>query len=232
LSAYGDVVDEEYIRTERFRKILLKKHLQKVRNYCKPGNMLDVGSFAGYFLELAKEEGWKTHGVEPSSWATKIASKRGIKHVGKDILSAKTKTNYYDAITMWDVIEHLTEPHTVISKLNTMLKKDGILALGTPDVESIFAKALGKRCPFLIRMHIILYSPRTLKKLLMQHGFKILDVSYYGRTFPLSYFIDRLHIKNPLLKSLVSLPKRLPLIANSTITINLHDSFRIIAQKI
>lgn len=232
LRAYGEVVDDEYLETEQYRKILLRQHLQRVSRFRNNGKLLDVGSFAGFYLDLAKNQGWQTYGIEPSKWARAIAEKKGIKHIGKDFLTAKIEKSYFDAITLWDVIEHLPQPHKVFTKLYKSLKPGGILAIGTPNIESIFAKLLGKNCPFLIRMHIILYSPQTLHAFLEQHSFKIVDISYYGRTFPVSYMLDRLQSKHILFTHVRTAGKTMPYLLNTPITLNFRDSMRIIAMKI
>jgi len=232
LKGYEEVVDEEYLKTEKYRKILSKQHLKIIEKYIKNGKMLDVGSFAGYFLELAKKEGWDIYGIEPSKWASLIAKKRGVKLIGQDILSIEMKKNYFDVVTMWDVIEHLPQPHRVLSNIYSVLKPGGLIVIGTPDIESLFAKSLGSNCPHLLRMHIILYSPKTLDMLLQRHGFRIIDKSYYGRTFPVWYLIDRLQIKNYMIKKVFTVIKKISFLSNFSITVNFHDSLRLVAQKL
>lgn len=232
LTGYGDVIDEEYLQTEKYRKLLSLKHLSSIEKFKQKGTLLDIGCFAGFFLELAKKKGWQTYGLEPSKWATEIAKKRGVKIVGRDIDTAKLKTEFFDAVTMWDVIEHLPNPQDVIKTIHQALKKDGIVAFGTPNIDSILAKILRANYPYLIRMHIVLYSPQTLKKLFEENGFKVIYTGTYGRIYPLEYILDRIKIKNPafqfIKKHLLSYKK----IANLTINLNLRDEFIMIARKI
>lgn len=232
LKGYKEVVDTEYLKTETYRKYLSSHHLALVRKFKKKGSILDVGCFAGFFLELAKKKRWQIFGIEPSKWASKIARKRGIKIIGEDINTAKMKKDSFDVITMWDVIEHLPNPQDIIKIIHKLLKKDGIVAFGTPNIESLLAKTLRERYPYLIRMHIILYSPKTLKKLFEENGFKVIHVSSYGRTYPLAYILDRIKINNIIFqyfkKQILSYKK----LAQLTIHLNLHDEFVMIAQKI
>lgn len=229
---YEDVQDPEYITTEKFRKILLTEHLKEMEKWQSKGNLLDIGCFAGYFLSLAKKHGWHTYGIEPSRWAVKIAKKQGTKIVGKNLESTNLKPNYFDAITLWDVIEHLSEPKMVITKIYKSLKPGGIVALGTPNVDSLFAKILKERCPFFIRMHLVLYSPRTMKKLLEENGFSILSCTTYGRIFPLSYVLERIQIKNYVFQQVKKGVKAIPFLANLPLRIDFKDSFLMIAKKI
>ena len=231
LAGYKDVVDKEYLRTEKYRKILLQKHLDNIEQFKQKGRILEIGCFAGYFLELAKERGWETYGIEPSTWARNLAKKRKAKIVGTDIEKTKLQKNFFDVITMWDVIEHLDNPKKIITKCHDALKKGGILALGTPDYESLVAKLMGSNYPYLVRMHHIMYSPKTLKQLVEGNGFIQVKKYSYGRTFPVSYIVDRIKTKNNLYQSAKKIINSSKIISSIQIHINIGDSFVIIAKK-
>ena len=231
LSGYRDVVDDEYLCMENFRKLLSLKHLKKLERYKKGKELLDVGCFAGFFLELARAHKWNTFGIEPSSWASSFAKKRGTKVLGKTIEKTPLPNNYFDVITLWDVIEHLSNPKRDIAKLSKSLKRGGIIAIGTPDVESLMFKILRGHHPYFIRMHLVLFSQKTLKKLLEQNGFKIIDIYTYGRPYPLCYYLERLETKFSIFKYLRFLKKN-KFINEIPITLNLGDEFTILAKKI
>ncbi len=232
LKGYEEVVDEEYLQTEHYRKLLLKNHLKKLRVSKKKGTLLDVGCFAGFFLEIAKEQGWKIYGIEPSQWAGKIAKKKGVTMLGHEIEKAKLKNNFFDAITLFDVIEHLGNPHKVMTVLEKTMKKNGILLMATPNIDSLFAKILGKRYPFLIRMHLILYSPKTLKMLFEQHGFKVINTGNYIRIFPLYYILGKIQWKNKPFTWIKSALLSYPRIANFSVHLNFGDTFYMIGKKL
>ncbi len=231
LEGYKEVVDQEYLKTEKFRKLLLLDHLNTVEKFKKREKILDVGCFAGFFLELAKERGWKTFGIEPSTWASTIAKKKGAEILGIDIETTKLPSNFFDAVTLWDVIEHLAHPNNVIKILHRSLKKGGVVALATPNIDSLLAKILGSRYPFLIRMHLILYSPKTLRRLLETHGFQVIYTGSYSRVFPIYYILDRIQVNNNTFqkfkKYIISIPK----IAKYPIRLTLGDTFIMVAKK-
>ncbi|MBI2443490.1 MAG: class I SAM-dependent methyltransferase [Candidatus Levybacteria bacterium] len=231
LKGYEDVEDPEYIETEKYRKIILSEHLRELERWKHKGKLLDVGCFAGYFLTLAKDHGWSPFGIEPSSWAVRIAKKNGARLLGKDIETTTLPKNYFDVITLWDVIEHLANPSDILEKLSHSMKRGGVIALGTPNVDSLFAKVLGEKCPFFIRMHLILFSPKTLRRLLEKHGFSVLSCTAYGRVFPLSYILERMQIKHNVLTSLKKIILSIPLIGDIPIRIDFRDSFLMIAKK-
>ncbi|MDO8269809.1 MAG: class I SAM-dependent methyltransferase [Candidatus Levybacteria bacterium] len=232
IAGYKNVVDKTYLSTEKYRKKLSQSHLSKIMKYKKGNSILDVGCFAGFFLELAKQSGWKiVHGIEPSTWAKMIAKGRGIEIVGETIQSAKLKKSFYDVITLWDVIEHLPNPDETIDILKTSLKKNGIIAIGTPDIESPIAKILKERYPYLVRMHIILYSRKTLRYLLEKHGFRVLYTKSYGRTFPVSYIIDRIPFNDGLFGEIKKRLTSIKILQKLSFTLNIGDSFIMIAQR-
>ncbi len=232
LSGYKDVVDEEYLKTETFRKVLLTQHLNMIERYKKSGKLLDIGCFVGYFIQLAKIKKWNAVGIEPSKWARSIAKDRGLTIIGTNIETTLLKKNTYDVITLWDVIEHLPNPRNIIKKIHGLLKSDGIVAIGTPNIESVFAKILKSKNPYLIRMHLLFFSPYTLKKLLQEEGFEVIFKTTYGRVFPLYYFFDRLGLKYKIFNSFNNYLAKIPKLKNIPITLNLRDSFTMIARKI
>lgn len=231
LKGYEEVIDPEYIETEKHRKHILFSHLKKIEQWKKKGKLLDVGCFAGYFLSLAKENGWKPYGIEPSLWARKIAKKHGALIIGKDIGVTKLPKNFFDAVTLWDVIEHLPDPKKIILRIYNSLKPGGIIALATPNVDSLFAKILGAKCPFFIRMHLVLFSPQTLQQLLEGCGFRVISRSYYGRVFPVSYIINRIRGENVIIRIVKKGINAIPFIGDVPVRMNFHDSFLMIAQK-
>lgn len=232
MKGYEQVIDKDYLETESYRKILSKQHLQTVEKYMKKGKMLDVGCFVGFFLQLAKNNGWEVYGVEPSSWAIKEAKKRKIRIIGKVIDDIRTKKYFFDVITLWDVIEHLPNPHSTLTNIHALLKKGGIIALGTPNIESLFyAKVLRGNCPFLVRMHVILYSPQTLSLLLNKYGFEVIEVQPYSRTFPVYYLLERIRINNRLFNTCKRILKKITFLMNLQITLPFNESFVMIARK-
>lgn len=231
LEAYTKVVDEEYIENKKFRKVLAGNHLKRLEHYVKKGRILDVGCFAGFFLELAQKNRWKTYGIEPSEWAIEYAKRKGIEIIGKDIDKTYIKSEFFDAVTMWDVIEHLANPAKVIEKIHKSLRQGGILAIGTPDVDSFLFRLLGGNHPYFIRMHLVLFSPKTIKRLLEENGFEILEIYKYGRTYPVNYFLKRAETKFSFIKKLRRLTKS-SFFSEHPITLNLHDEFGVIARKL
>ena len=111
------------------------------------GDILDLGCSSGSFLETLKGSPWKLHGVEMSSAAARKAEDRtGANVFVGDILDAPFRPESFDAITCFDVLEHVYEPQRVLAKVQEWLKPGGIYYVLVPNIdsaESRFSKRTG-----------------------------------------------------------------------------------------
>ncbi len=140
----------------------------------KDGKILDVGCGAGDTLVLLKELGWETFGMDIDANAVSTAKKRGIDNVRvgayQDI--AKYPDNFFDAIRLYHVIEHLDDPIRCLRLVKKKLKKGGQLIIGTPNVESFLSHIFGTYWYNLdAPRHLVLFSPQTLKRVVVESGF-------------------------------------------------------------
>jgi 2-polyprenyl-3-methyl-5-hydroxy-6-metoxy-1,4-benzoquinol methylase len=141
---YHDLMDA--LHDERGRRGVeeqIAKRLRLVTSYCKEGLLLDVGCSRGTFLVAARRAGFEVRGLDVSAEACEAA--RTALACGDDVVerssvaeSALLARGAFDAITMWDVIEHLDEPLAVLERLRSRLKPTGCLFIRTPDFASPF----------------------------------------------------------------------------------------------
>jgi len=125
------------IKYRFFRKIIKK--------YKQSGNLLDVGCAHGYFLKIVKKD-FNCEGLEYNRSATKIARQiTKCKIYNESIENAKKiKSNKYDIITCFDVLEHTTRPDIAISEIGRLLKKGGLVIISVPNTNSLGHKLKGK----------------------------------------------------------------------------------------
>jgi hypothetical protein len=93
---------------------------------------------------------------------------------------------------MWDVIEHLDNPRAELEKSIAKLKPGGLIAVHTMNVESLTARLMGSRWPWLMEMHVQFFGKRSLSRLMTDVGFNILEVRTEGRYLRMGYFASRL----------------------------------------
>lgn len=133
---------------------------------------------------MAKEDGWETYGLEISKDTSEIARKR----YGLNVLTGSLKENsfmpnFFDVVTLWDVIELIENPLQMMLLINRILKNDGILAISTPNIDGLFPK-LSYKVANIINYwrhpeppyNLFQFSKKTLYNLLKLTGFNLLEV--------------------------------------------------------
>ena len=191
IEAYELVVDTRYDQEREGRIHTFTRSLRELEEYCGRGRLLDVGSHLGFFVEVADKAGWDAQGIEPSEWAAATARHRGLP-VKQGSIDDLVPDASYDAVTLWDVIEHLADPMDAIARLNGMLKPGGVLALSTMDVDAHVARLLGSRWPWYMQMHLFYFSRRTLRALVERSGFEVLEIRRHRRIVRIAYLVSKL----------------------------------------
>jgi 2-polyprenyl-3-methyl-5-hydroxy-6-metoxy-1,4-benzoquinol methylase len=140
-----------------------------------PGSrVLDVGCGNGEFLAAAAEAGYVVAGIDISPAAAELCRTRGFNAVAGDFLHTAFPEPF-DVITMWDVVEHLTEPAAFLSRALELLRPDGYLVMKTPAVSEEIFWMVGK-APFLAGAvlhvdHVQFFSPESFGRLGSDMGF-------------------------------------------------------------
>jgi len=229
---YAAVADVRYLEEEQGRVETFSESLDQIRRFMPSGRLLDVGCHVGTFLSVAEAAGFDVSGVEPSRWAADIARTRiaGSVHTGA-IEDAPMPDGGYDVITLWDVIEHLPDPALDVRAIHGALRPGGIFAVSTMDVDSLFARALGRRWPWYMQMHLVYFSRRTLCEMLRREGFEIADVELHTRRVRLSYLVSRLDAYAPPVARLLGAGLRRSGLGTRTVGVRLGDIFTVIARK-
>jgi 2-polyprenyl-3-methyl-5-hydroxy-6-metoxy-1,4-benzoquinol methylase len=106
------------------------------------GKLLEVGIGNGQYLLLMKELGWEVEGIEPDTEASKTAQEMGFKIQSCEVQDAQLNHNYYDAVILHHVTEHLPDPKNTLQKLISSLKVNGIIVSISPNpigfISSVF----------------------------------------------------------------------------------------------
>jgi len=231
---YEAVQDPLYIEEREGRVLTFEHHLKPLERLAgEPAGrpLLDVGAYTGVFVEIADQHGWDAWGLEPSSWAVEQARSRGLQMVQGTLDTAELPSGHFDVVTMWDVIEHLTDPREALVEARRLLAPDGLLVIHTIDIDSLLARLMGPRWPWLMEMHIYYFSRRTLRTMLEGCGFRVLSDRPQGRYLRLGYLMNRVGALAPLVgRPAEWLVSRLGL-RRKPVRINLGDLFTSYAQK-
>jgi ubiquinone/menaquinone biosynthesis C-methylase UbiE len=161
--------------------------------------MLDVGSALGDSLEEAKKLGWKKlSGVELSQYALNKSRKKGIDINLGTLNDVKFPSDYFDVVTVQDVIEHIKYPVKEINEIYRILKPGGFVFLVTPDIDGLWAKLLkDKWYHYKPKEHIMYFSQKTIRKLLKNAEFKNVETRRTYHIMSLEYILNRLRYYSP-----------------------------------
>lgn len=201
---------------------VLKKHLAT-----QNAKVLDIGCGGGLFLSLLKREGAEGIGIELSdSRAHYATTKHGLEIHKRPIESdfwQKGYARYFDAVTLWDVIEHVNFPLRTLQCAAHVLKKGGFLLIDTPCRDSFYHQAgaltyrlSGGRLPtFLNAMysshlfgHKQIFSTGEMKELLRSCGLEVIELQkFHELSFPYEFYLRKLLRSETLVKLLLPIVK-------------------------
>lgn len=203
IKGYSEGSDENFISQAEGRERTFRRQLNFINNYTVKGNLLDIGTAGGSFLKVAKEDGWSVEGIEPNKWLCEWGFKNyGIKIKQGVLKDYKFPSNNFDLITLWDVLEHTSDPRSVLKECCRILKPGGTILINYPDVDTIIHKLMGRRWIFYLSVHLYYFTPKTLTKMLENEGFKPLIFKNHWQTLELGYLLFRLHTYNKILSKI------------------------------
>ena len=178
-SEYRDYVADKEVHQRNFR--LRLEVLGQFLDPARHRHLLEIGSAFGFFLEVARERFETVRGFDISVEGTDFARARGFDVFDQDFLSAPLTAPRPDVICLWDVLEHLREPHQYLEKIAADLTPGGLVALTTGDVESVNARFRGRRWRLIHPpTHLNYFSRRTIAAMLDKYGFDVLYNEYCG----------------------------------------------------
>ncbi|MFW6108225.1 MAG: class I SAM-dependent methyltransferase [bacterium] len=170
------------------------------------GRVLDVGCSKGYFLEVARDEGWDAVGVDLNRNAVDAARARGLDvrlgdladWAGEAAAEPPLESASFDVITLFDLIEHTPEPRATLVACRRLLRPGGLLVITTPNIDGLvprvtywlFARTLGAWDHPTPPGHLVQFSRRTLQQILEQTDFKI--VQRRAEHIPVAYSVGKL----------------------------------------
>ena len=174
-----DKIQELFVKEFENRLVALEQYTQT------PGKLLDVGCGVGHFLATAQKRGWTVQGLDISHAASQAARETyGLDVYVGTLENSPLPDHYFDAVTLWDVIEHIRRPIENIKAANRILRMGGILVMKTPNESGFFKqfvlalyRAFGGRTAFLLKYvyyvpHYFSYSKKSMNTLLNRCGFE------------------------------------------------------------
>jgi len=220
---------------------ILKKHLS-----LKNAKVLDIGCGGGLFLSLLTREGADVAGIELSDSRAQYAKTKHNLEIHKYPIESefwqKAYANYFDAVTLWDVIEHVNYPFQTLRSAANVLKEGGFLLIDTPCRDSFYHRAgeityrlSGGRFPtFLNAMysshlfgHKQIFSTAEMKNLFESVGLKVIELhKFHELSFPYDFYLKK------LLRSEAPVKLLLPVVKVFFGLVKIRNKMLVIGRKI
>ena len=206
------------------------ERLQLIEKNIKKGKILDVGSGGSNFLFIAKSKGWETFSIEIRKEAKKLLKMHSI----KILYERKIPNGFFNAITLSQVLEHLSDPSKKLKFYYNNLASGGIIVIEVPNIESLGARLMKDKWYFIKNPeHLSYFSKSTLTKILKKFGFEIIRAEYLGGTLVTDFSAGN-NLKKQVIFNfyrLFKLPINL-LIRICFRKMGLTDTLRVVARKI
>jgi len=187
---YADLRDPEYEAGRKERALQARKLLTQIQTFCPRGRLLDIGAGSGIFIEQAIAMGYQAEGLEPSKWLHERAQKYGLP-VRLGSFPGLVPTGRYEVVTLIDVIEHVPNPLTFLSRICNIISENGIVVVVTPDVGSLVARILGRKWWHFRIAHIGYFNRKTLGIAMDKAGFRLLTMKRPTWYFTGDYLFER-----------------------------------------
>ena len=223
------------------RALSFKKYIDSMKkNIPFQGKLLDLGCNIGDFLHLAKKEGVEIYGIEPSVFAAEKAMNLfGIKVINDLVDNAvmNLPDDFFDIVTLWDVIEHFLDPLDILCKVNKKMKKGAYICIATHNIDSQFSKITGSWYPHLMYQHFYHFSDKTIKEMSSRAGYEVVKIEVFNKMWSIRFLLGLLKEffpRNRFLCSISDIGINLVTflrIQNIIITIPVYNDMRVYARR-
>ncbi len=136
-----------------------------------PARVLDAGAGQGRFVAAARAAGYDAFGIEPAQRGLQRAAALSVPVLPVTIEAAEIPAGSLDAVTLWHVLEHVTDPGVALERIAGWLVPGGGLLVGVPNLASLQAQVGGERWYHLdVPRHRTHFTPAGLTRLLERSG--------------------------------------------------------------
>jgi len=189
-SEFKDFENQFFIDSYENRIPIFEQRLDLMKNLDRVSNVLDVGTAVGIFLEANRRSD------ERLSIDACDISKNACAYLRENFPSTQVfnsditelQRNEYDAVTLWDTIEHIPDPKKLLDGVKNQLRSGGYFIFSTPNTKSFEWEVMEKEhVQILPPGHVNLYNTRNIEILLNSHGFKVQGIHTLNPSLDLTY---------------------------------------------
>lgn len=167
-----DLGEQSHVyRVERFGAERVALIEQQLEPSAGPVRYLDVGCSTGFVVEAARGRGWNATGIDLNPSAIEFGKGRGLDLRVASLEDEPFEPGSFDAVSLFDVLEHLPAPAAVVQQCTRLLKPGGILFLYVPNYDSASRMLMHGEAHFIWPTHHLnYYTPTTIRDFLLRQG--------------------------------------------------------------
>lgn len=196
---YGDEFDERtpVTKTGTLHKILQRYSVNRYElieeNLPGQGRVLDLGCGDGELLFAMSNKYDEVWGVDVvQKRVDRITTKTGGGKIHLKVADINERldftSNYFDCVTIVDVLEHLFDPFAIIGECYRLLQPGGTLLVHVPNVAFVMnrLRLAGGKLPVTSKAsgwdggHLHYFTRSSLKQLLEKEGFSVMKITAGG----------------------------------------------------
>ena len=165
-----------------YRYHLLRDEVSKVVKFTGRGfgKVLDIGCGTGDRLDVFRNKGFETYGIETSDSADYAKDHLKLNVLKGDLFSANFPSGFFDIVTLYNVLEHTHDPMKVCQEVQKILKEDGFLIIQVPNKNSLQYILFKKRwAAFDVPRDLYYFGIGTLTSMLEKVGLAVLKVDHF-----------------------------------------------------
>lgn len=177
-NVYSEIIRRHNITSHEYRKKRFgKERMDFIEHYHAPHlpkTLLDIGCNTGFLIEEATNRGWNALGIELNPSAVEFAQSRRLNVINTSIEDMNPEEKLSD-ICLFDVLEHLVDPRSVMKKIRKILVEGGNIYIYVPNWNSASRILIGEENSHFLwpTHHLTYFTPLTLKTFLERFGFEI-----------------------------------------------------------
>lgn len=219
-----------YLDTANSLQNHFKDELEHLKKYTSNlDSLFEIGCAYGVFLKVAAKSFSSVSGIELCESAVAHCIESGLQGVVRGEFNDQNvdTDRRYDAITMFDVIEHLEEPQSAINLSADLLNKNGVFILTTGDFSSKLSRMMNKNWRLMTPpQHLWFFTPNSIREMARIAGLKVVDITYPTKKVPLALILFQLA---RMFGWKPSIPK---IFSKISIPVNLFDAMRVTMVKV
>jgi len=198
-ASYGSGLYRTFVEANAMKVKTADERFGIVSRHLPSGRWLDVGCSTGFFVASARKRGIDCEGIDVSTVAVTEGLNQGLP-LSVSTLEAWYPPKPYDALTCFDVLEHVLDPVGFLGRARELLRPGGSIAITVPNLSSFSRRVMGSRWYYYIpEEHLHYFHPATLRRLVTSRGFVVQRCFRAYKPMTFEYSLSQFQEYNPLI---------------------------------